>query len=414
MARQAIKFPKRFLWGVATSAHQVEGGLHNQWTVWELENARSLATRSSYQFGDLPNWPSIARDAKNPNNYVSGRAVDHFRRYEEDFDLLVDLGLDVFRFSIEWARVEPKEGAWDAGAIDHYRGYLKALKARGITPIVTLFHFTLPVWFVELGGFEKRRNVKYFVRFAEKVLEELGGDIKWLITINEPTVYVGQSYMLGEWPPCKTNKILGIRVLHNLLSANRQVYRLTRSRHIKVSMAHHVTYFYAGDDAWLSRTSAWVVDLVVNRYTLARSRKYSDFLGVNYYFSHRIYGYRVHNPENQLNDLGRNMQPEALRYVLEDLHERYGLPIVIAENGLADEDDEHRKWWITESLKAMSLAIKNDVKLRGYLHRSLLDGFEWDKGFWPKFGLVSVHRGTMRRTVKPSASWFSGVIKRLR
>lgn len=91
MARQAIKFPKRFLWGVATSAHQVEGGLHNQWTVWELENARSLATRSSYQFGDLPNWPSIARDAKNPNNYVSGRAVDHFRRYEEDFDLLLTL-----------------------------------------------------------------------------------------------------------------------------------------------------------------------------------------------------------------------------------------------------------------------------------------------------------------------------------
>lgn len=407
-------FPKRFLWGASTSAHQVEGNLHNQWSVWELENAKSLATRSSYQFGDLPNWANIARDAKNPNNYVSGRAMDHYRRYEEDFDILTELGLEAFRFGIEWARVEPREGAWDAAAIDHYRNYLKALKNRGITPVVTMFHFTLPVWFAEMGGFEKRRNVKYFVRFAQKVIDELGGDIKWLITINEPTVYVGESYLVGEWPPNKTSKWRGVWVLHNLLSAHRQIYRLTRARRIKVSMAHHVTYFYAGDDAWLSRVSAWVADLVANRYTLARSKRTSDFLGVNYYFSHRIYGYRVHDPESQSSDLGWNMQPEAMRYVLEDLHDRYKLPIMVTENGLADEDDEHRKWWITESIKAMSLAMKSGVKLLGYLHWSLLDNFEWDKGFWPKFGLVSVHRGTMKRTVRPSARWFGEVIKRFR
>ena len=122
----------------------------------------------------------------------------------------------------------------------------------------------------------------------------------------------------------------------------------------------------------------------------------------------------MHNPENKSSDLGWNMQPEALRYVLEGLHERYKLPILITENGLADENDEHRKWWIAESIKAMSLAMKSGAKLLGYLHWSLLDNFEWDKGFWPKFGLVSVHRGTMKRTVRSSAKWFGGVISRLR
>ncbi len=408
-------FPKRFLWGASTSAHQVEGGLHNQWTVWELENAKSLATRAPYQFEDLQNWPHIAKDAKNPNNYVSGRAADHFTRYEEDFDILESLGMDAFRFGIEWARVEPQEGAWDAAAIDHYRAYLRALKARGITPVVTLFHFTLPVWFVEKGGFEKRRNVKHFVRFAEKVLDELGSDIKWIITINEPTVYVGESYFVGEWPPNKTGKVRGLWVLHNLLAAHRRIHRLTRGgRRWKISMAHHILHFYAGDDARLSRASAWVADLVANRYILARSKRHSDFIGLNYYFSYRIYGYRVHNPEEHQSDLGWDMQPAHLQYVLEDLSRRYDLPIMVTENGLADASDERRKWWITESIKGMNQAMKSGTKLIGYLHWSLLDNFEWDKGFWPKFGLVSIHRGTMARTVRPSAKWFGAVIRKLR
>ena len=409
------KFSKRFLWGASTSAHQVEGGLHNQWTVWELENAKSLATRAPYQFGDLQNWPHIAKNAKNPNNYVSGRAADHFNRFEEDFDILSKLNMNAFRFGIEWARVEPSEGVWDASAIDHYRKYLKALKARGITPVVTLLHFTLPVWFAEKGGFEKRRNVKYFLRFVQKVLEEMGGDIKWIITINEPTVYVSESYFIGNWVPNKTSKLLSIMVLNNLIVAHKKIYRLTRgSRHWQVSMAHHLSHFYAGDNAWLSRLSAWVADLVANRYVLARVKRHSDFIGLNYYFSYRIYGYRVHNPGEHQSDLGWDMQPAHLQYVLEDLSRRYDLPIMVTENGLADASDEQRKWWITESIIGMNQAMKNGTKLIGYLHWSLLDNFEWDKGFWPKFGLVSIHRGTMARTVRPSAEWFGAVIRKLR
>lgn len=389
--------------------------MYNQWTVWELENAKSLAARAPYQFGDVQQWPQVSREAKNPHNYVSGRAVDHYQRYEEDFDILTNLGMNAFRFGIEWARIEPEEGVWDAQEIDHYRTYLRELKKRDITPVVTLFHFTLPVWFAQKGGFEKRRNVKYFVRFAEKILEELGADLTWIITINEPTVYVGQSYSVGDWPPNKTGRLRGLMVLENLIYAHKQVYRLTRNnRRHKVSMAHNWAYFYAGDDAWLSRCSAWWESLFANRFVVAQVRRSSDFIGLNYYFSNRMYGYRAHNPDQQVSDLGWDMQPSHIQFVLEELHDRYALPILITENGLADVADEQRKWWIAETLRALDKAMKHDVKLLGYLHWSLLDNFEWDKGFWPKFGLVAVNRRTMEREIRPSARWFGAVIRRLK
>lgn len=414
MSTRKLKFPKRFLWGAATAAHQIEGGLHNNWTVWELENAKSLAAQAPYQFGDLDNWSKISREAKTPSNYVSGRAVDHFSRYEEDFDILESLNLNTFRFGIEWARIEPEEGEWDNSAITHYRKYLQSLRGRNITPVVTLLHFTLPVWFAKKGGFEKWGNIKYFTRYARKIIEELGSEMSYIITINEPTVVIGEGYITGDFPPNKTSKLLALRVLWNQIRAHRQVHKLTKKSRLKISMAHHVTDFYAGDDAWLSRASASVANWAANTYTIKRVRKYSDFLAVNFYFAHRIYGYRVHNPEERLSDLGWDLDPSHLEHILVDLYERHSLPIMITENGLADADDEYRQWWITETIRAMDRAMKKDVKLIGYLHWSLLDNFEWNKGFWPKFGLVSVNRRTMERKVRPSARWYGAVVKRLR
>lgn len=414
--RSKGKFPKKFLWGTATAAHQVEGGLHNQWTVWELENAKRLAAQAPYQFDDVSSWPRVRAQAVRPENYVSGRGVEHERRYEDDFSYLSEMSMNAFRFGIEWARVEPEEGVWDAAVIAHYRRYLRALKARGITPVVTLFHFTLPVWFSDKGGFEKRRNVRYFTRYAEKIIDELGGDMEWIITINEPTVYVGESYLQGSWPPQQTSKWRGVRVLGNLIAAHKQVYRLTMPRRrLKVSMAHHVLHFYPGDDARLSRWSAFWADYVANQYTIRRVRKQSDFLAINHYLSYRIFGYRAHNSEVlETSDLGWDLQPEKLYEVLTDLYERYRLPLFITENGLADAEDTHRQWWLTETLQAMHRALKDDVKLIGYLHWSLLDNFEWDKGYWPRFGLVAVDRQTMERTLRPSGRWFGSVIRKLR
>lgn len=415
-SKSNLKFPKHFLWGAATSAHQIEGDTHNQWTVWEFENTISLATRASYQYGELDNWPDIKAAAKDPNNYVSAKGADHYNLYEQDFDLLEKMNMNAFRFSIEWSRVEPQEGAWNVEAIEHYKQYVNELKRRNIEPVVTLFHFTLPVWFSEMGGFEKRRNVKYFTRFSEKIIRELGINVRYVITINEPEIYTIESYLGGHWPPNKMSKWTTYRVLSNLAHAHNQAARAIHAinRRYKVSIAKNSCYVYAGDNAILSRFSAAVLQYVRDDYFLKKVVKQCDWLGVNYYFSDRVYGYRVHNPDQKLSDLGWDLSPENIQYALERLHEKYNLPIIITENGLADAEDTQRRWWITHTLIAMQKSMKNGVKLEGYLHWSLLDNFEWDKGFWPRFGLAAVDYETKKRTLRPSAVWFGKIIKYLR
>ena len=414
--KPSLTFSKKFLWGAATSAHQIEGNTHNQWTVWELENAKSKATQSNYHFEDLPSWPNIKREATDPQNYVSGVATDHYARYEEDFDLLQKMNMNAFRFSIEWSRVEPEEGAWNVEAVEHYKRYAAELKKRGIEPVVTLFHFTLPTWFTALGGFEKKRNSHYFVRFADKIVRELGTSVRIIITINEPEVYAHESYFSGNWPPNVSNKWMLRRVMNNLAHAHNQAATTIHgiNRRYKVSIAKNSNYFYAGDDAWLSRKSAEFMQYFQDDYFLKKVVKNCDFLGVNFYFSNRVYGYRVHNPEHKVSDIGWDLSPGDIQHALERLHEKYHLSIIITENGLADAKDAERQWWITQTLIGMQKAIDNGVRLEGYLHWSLLDNFEWDKGRWPRFGLVEVDYKTLERRLRPSAVWFGKIIKHLR
>lgn len=248
------KFPKRFLWGAATSAHQVEGNNKNQWTSWEEENARTKAAQAEYRYHDLATWPKIADRVTTRDNYLSGEASDHYNRYEEDFKILKSLNMNAYRFSIEWSRIEPTEGAWNVEAIEYYRRYIATLRKMDIEPMMTLFHFTLPVWFAEMGGFEKRRNVRYFLRFVEKVMSELGHDVRYIITINEPQVYVSESYIRQEWPPAQSSKWLAWRVLRNLIYAHNKAAKLIHglNRRYKVSIADNSTYVYPGDDALLA------------------------------------------------------------------------------------------------------------------------------------------------------------------
>ncbi len=415
MTKKHAKFPKNFLWGVSTSAHQVEGGNHNQWSVWELENAKALAAQASYQYEDLDVWPDIERIATNPANYVSRRATGHYTRYEEDFDLLEKMNCNSFRFSIEWSRIEPEEGEWNAEAIEHYRKYFAALKARNIEPVVTLFHFTLPLWFAQKGGFAKRSNIKYFEWFVEKVIDEFGGDLKWIITINEPGVYAFQSYNEGVWPPNKMSRARTLWVIENLITAHKRAATLIHDSgpRYKVSMAYNMSYTYPGDDAWLTQLSTAVIDFVSNHYVLRRTMKVNDFIGLNYYFTDKVYGYRIHHDDKRVSDIGWDLQPANLMHVLEDLTERYDMPIMITENGLADASDKDRQWWLTQTVQAMLVSIKKGTHLIGYLHWSLLDNFEWDKGHWPRFGLIKVDYSTLKRTPRASAGLYARLIKKL-
>lgn len=409
------KFPKRFLWGASISAHQVEGGNHNQWSVWELEHAKSLAAQAKYQYGDLDIWDDIKEQALKPENYVSGRASDHYERYIHDIRLVKKMNMTSLRFSVEWSRIEPDEGRWSSEAIDYYKRYVAELKKHGIEPVITLFHFTLPVWFAEKGGFENRSNIKYFVRFSEKILSELGRDVTYVITVNEPDVYAYESYYLGHWPPAKQSKRALYQVTANLAVAHNRAAKAIHSlnRGYKVSVAKNSNYFYAGDNAALSVKSASFMQYFQDDYFLKKVYKSCDFLGVNFYFSNRVYGYRVHNPHVQTSDLGWDMSPDDLEHVLEHLYRKYKLPLIVTENGCADMSDKKRQWWLSRTILALQRALAEGVDVRGYLHWSLLDNFEWDKGKWPRFGLVEVDYNTMERTVRPSGRKYAAFLKKV-
>lgn len=410
------KFSSHFLWGAATAAHQVEGGNHNQWTVWELENAKTKAAQSEYQLGELRNWSKIEKQAKDPDNYVSGRLVDHYNRHAEDFEILQKMHMNALRFSVEWSRIEPQEGVFDKDVINYYKKYVEELDEKNIESIVTLFHFTLPAWFAEKGGFAKRSNVKYFTRFAQKIISELGPSIKYIITINEPEIYAVAGYYTAEWPPMINNLFKTWRVINNLAYAHRKVAQVLHnmSRRYKVSISKNSSYFYPGDNSWLSKVSAAIMQYFQDDFIIKKYIRHCDFLGVNYYLSNRVFGYRVHNPDVNLSDLGWDMHPADIQYVLERLYRKYQKPIIITENGLADSEDENRKWWIKETLIGMQNAMKYGVELIGYLHWSLIDNFEWAYGKWPRFGLCEVDYVTGKRTLRPSALWFSQVIKKIR
>lgn len=403
-------------WGAATSSHQVEGKTHNQWTVWELEHAAEAAANAEGKYAHwLPSWPDIKDQATKPENYVSGIAVDHFERYEEDFDLAKQLNMNAFEFSIEWSRIEPEEGKWDEAAIEHYRAVIRALKQRGIEPFIKLWHWTNPVWFEQRGGLLKRKNVIYLVRYAEKIMSELHDQVDFVLTVNEPNVYAGLSYGGGAWPPGTNSKFKAIKVYRNLVRAHKLIYRQVKAikPELMIGLSQHLTYFYT-EKGWLSRINIRLQSWLWNWWFLNRLKTTMDFVGVNYYQSNRITGLRTNNPNIKQNDLGWNMEPAHIEHVLTEVNRRFGKPVIITENGVADAKDQYRKWWLEETLGGIARAIKKGVNVQGYLHWSLLDNFEWADGFWPRFGLIEIDRSTMARKIRPSAQWFGEVIRTVR
>ncbi|MEO5499737.1 MAG: family 1 glycosylhydrolase [Candidatus Saccharimonadales bacterium] len=411
-----LKFPKRFYWGASTSAHQIEGSNHNNWSVWELENAKSLAKSAEWKMSDLPAWASVRKQATDPDNYVSGIAVDHYQRYELDLALAEKLNLNAFRFSIEWSRIEPEEGVWSREAIDHYREYIREIKKRGMEPLPTLYHWTTPVWFSDRGGFEKSGNTKYFQRFAEKVIDEYHQDIRYITTINEPDTVVSHGYITLDHPPQSRSYLKAFLVYRNLLRAHKGIYKYAhhKSRRLKVGFTKSYAWVRAGDDRlitrWAVRADLWLRDDIVLWYV----RRKLDFIGVNYYFSDRHVGLGIDNTNEQLNDLGWEMRPGDLKHVLVRL-KKWNKPIIITESGVADHTDSYRKQWIASSLAAIHSAMGEGVDVFGYLHWSLLDNFEWAYGRWPRFGLIEIdYDNNLKRTVRPSGIWYAKLIKRMR
>lgn len=403
-------FPKGFYFGTSTSSYQVEGGNHNDWTEWEKMNAYRLA-RESKKYKKLPSWQSIKKEAKNPENYISGIAADHWNRFEEDFDLAKRIGTNAYRFSIEWSRVEPEEGKFSAEALNHYREMIAAMKERGLEPFLTVWHFTLPRWLAEEGGVLSKDFPKYIARYAGKLAQEFGDDVKFWITLNEPEIFARNSYLFGDWPPEKDNPFAYFRVLKNLVRAHREMHRAIRSgaENASIGLSTDPTYFESAGSKWDNWLTA-KAKYYWNDWLLDRVIKDLDFIGLNYYFHSRINLIPNRNLNERVSDMGWELYPRGLEKILVEFA-LHGKPIYITENGLADERDANRSWFIRESLAAVRSAIKKGVDVRGYFHWSLLDNFEWDKGFWPKFGLVAVDRKTLKRTTRPSAEVYKSIIE---
>ncbi len=413
-----ITIPKDFLWGASTSGHQVEGDNHDQWTEWELANAAQLAKGAEKTYGSLPKWEQIKTQAQNPNNYVSGKGIEHYNRYKEDFEYIKKLNLNSFRFGIEWSRLEPQEGGWDEEAVAHYRDYIERLKEIGVEPVLNIWHWALPVWFANSGGFKVASNIKYFERYIQKISDEYGHLLRYVITINEPNVYASFGYQLGKWPPQEKNLLSTLRVYGNLVKAHKRAYRILKRHHpeMQVGIATQLANIQAKrPHNFFDAMTTKLMRYGWNWWFLRRIRLQQDFIGFNYYFTDYYAGlFKRQNPKTPLSDMGWYMEPEGLYPLLIRAWAHYKKPIIITENGVADSADEYRRWWIEESIVAMQRALSEGVKIKGYFYWSLLDNFEWSDGWWPKFGLVAVDREHgMKRTIRPSAKWFAEHIKKL-
>ena len=415
MDRRHSNFPKHFFWGGSTAAHQVEGNNHNQWTVWELAHAKEQAQTAHQRLSWLPNWNEIKDEAEEPNNYISGKGIDHYKRYKEDFEIAKKLNLNAFRFTIEWSRLEPEEGKWDASQFDHYKKYIKELRYQKLEPFLTLWHWTVPQWFYEKGGFEKKENLKYFNRYVKRICEELLDDVEYVITINEPNVDISFGYLVGLHPPAERSFLKFAKVYRHMAILHKKSYTMLKMHKptLQVGFSQQLANIQAKrPHNFFDQLTTYWMRYFWNWSFLRRARHHQDFVGVNYYFSDYYSGIgRRHNPKVPLNDMGWYMEPEGIYPLLLRVWTKFKKPIYITENGLADANDQHRQWWIEETMVAMERALSEGVDLRGYFHWSLLDNFEWQDGWWPKFGLVAVDRKhDMKRTIRPSAKWYAQVI----
>lgn len=392
------KFPPGFYWGAATSSFQVEGGIENM------------------------DWAKAAREGKVP---PIGRACDHYNRFESDFDIAKNLGHNCHRLSIEWARIEPEEGKFDEKEIEHYRNVLRALKARGIEPFITLWHFTLPLWFSESGGFEKRADAHtIFARYCAYVVEQFGDLCTHYATINEALPYTSNGWRRGTWPPFKKWPLIDLigvasytnfkkakeetgiknifayfRVLHMLGKAHNTAYdEIKKVRpNVDVGIISHVIYFHANWNPF-NKLCAKILSWHFNHHFMSHVHEKCDSIGLNYYIHKKFGDTRTYDKT----DMGWDVYPEGIYGALMEL-KRYNKSIYISEAGVADATDRIRADYIRSLVLGTHKAIEKGVSVHGFMYWSLMDNYELAHGYAKRFGLIEIDFETLERKVRPSA-----------
>lgn len=424
---QRFEFQPGFLWGTATSSHQVEGNqTNNDW--WAAEQ------RGGFVYKDQ----------------TSGQACDWWRHAEEDFDRMLELNLNAHRLSIEWSRVQPTPDTWDEEALDRYGEMIDGLIDRGIEPMVTLHHFTLPLWVAALGGWENDSSPGWFETYVRKVVSKLSDRVDFWCTINEPMVLIAQGYILGSWPPGNHSLQAALAAGKNMIRAHAAAYHAIHAiqPEARVGIAKHMVVwrphrFWLPTDRLFSRLINRISNHVflgavtegVLRIPFVRSARIPgaentlDWLGVNYYQRFRV-GIKIWDairrliPGSQTDILHYGtkpglqsgpgewgeIHPEGLYETLNSLA-RYDLPMYITENGIPDKDDRFRPAFIIGHLHQLWRSIKGGIDVRGYYHWSLVDNFEWSEGYDPRFrfGLFGVDFETQARVKRKSAELYGKI-----
>jgi len=421
------KFPEDFLLGASTAAHQVEGNnIHSDYWTMELMKSTSFAEPSA-------------------------DAVDHYNRYEEDILLLKNAGLNCYRFSIEWARIEPAEGKFDKIEVEHYRSMIRFCKDNGVTPIVTLHHFTSPKWLIAKGGWEAETAVEYFRRYCAYIAEKLGNELEYIVTINEANmglqltaiakrymkellfkrkkksdgndskaqVGINLKQMIANQKIAATEnvEVFGVEKLHTFVSqrtpegdllimrahcaARNEMKAICPHLKIGLSLSLHDMQPRRGGEKHAAKE--WHAEF---SHYLPYIRD-DDFLGVQNYTCSR-FGFfgQIDQPKGaELTQMSYEFYPEALANVIRAVHKEFKGDILVTENGIATSDDSRRVEFIRRALEGVYNCIEEGIPVKGYCHWSLLDNFEWQKGFSMTFGLIAVDRKTQTRYPKESLSY---------
>jgi beta-glucosidase len=366
---------------------------------------------------------------------------------KDDIKLMKDLGVNSYRFSLAWNKIEPEKGKINEDALKHYDEFINELKANQIEPMVTLHHFTHPVWFEQLGAFEKEENIRHFVEFSKLVFNRYQTKVKYWVTLNEPNVFVTSGYFNTVFPPGKADSKLGAEVLKNMLKAHVEVYKALKSpkgntQNIQIGLATSIFQFeparrwHLGDWAiarissntfnesvlgfFRTGTMNFYVPLDVNvSYTEQDAPNTLDFIGVNYY-SHYAYKFDLDFKKaarsiavegEEMTDMPYTIYPEGIYRAIEDAA-KLKKPVIITENGISDAKDDRREKYIKQSLYAVSRAIKDGYNIRGFYYWTLMDNFEWAEGYTQKFGLYEVNLQTNERTLRNGSRAFIEIISK--
>lgn len=386
----AYRFPDGFIWGAAVSAYQTEGGSgSSDWCAWQ-------------RAGKVP---------------PCGAGVGSWERWEEDVALASELGLGMLRISLEWSRLEPEPGRFDEAAFEHYAEILRAIRARGMQTMLVLWHFTHPLWFAEHGGWERPDALARFRILAERAAERYADLVDLWATLNEADTFVAQAFVRGVWPPgLKRSWRRGWRVYRRLAQAHNEAYRALKNvlgQKTRVGLTHAFTWARPVRKGGLITgipVAAW--NFLANDVFLGDVAGHLDWLGVQYYIATplSLRGLAIGEGFGPKSDIGWRIEPRGLYEVVMRTWHRMHVPLIVTENGIADASDRQRARFIIDHLAWLWRAIERGADVRGYLHWSLIDNYEWALGFEPRFGLAAVDPVTHERALRPSARVFARIV----